>query len=102
MCDDDDDDGISLHGWARVTYTLHAVMHSDADDSEWDPDERTLSFTSIIPDPGISKSLNPDRLMSAGEILGMDLCRLARAMRADLCDWEDVIKGFTREMSEPY
>lgn len=92
--------GILLTGFARMTLSLDATFHDD--DNHYPADEIRHSFTTVIPDHAISKSRAPERAWSAGFILGMELCRLARQMRSHICDWDEVIDGFKMEMREPY
>lgn len=93
-------EGILLTGFARLTLSVSATFHDD--ENPYPADEIHHSFTTVIPDHGLSRARAPERLMSAGEILGMELCRLARQLRTHVCDWEEVIEGFEQEMREPY
>lgn len=98
--DDDDCDCVALTGFARVTLSLAATFHDD--DNPYPCDEIAHTFTTVIPDHAISRKRVPDRYWSAGHILGMELCRLARQLRSHVADWDEVIDGFEQEMREPY
>ena len=98
---EEQEEGLTLTGYARMTYTVAGEFVSD----EWEPDypndTMSFTFTSVIPNHSCGKVHTPDRIISPGEALGMDLARIARSVRHYMADWEDVVKGFEREMREP-
>lgn len=97
MCDDE---GIDISGYARLRLRVEGQFVTNEDG--WEPDELTHEFTTTIPDNGVGRMHNPDRVWSAGEALGHTLGQLARALREHFADWEDVTKGFEREMRETF
>jgi hypothetical protein len=99
--DNQQDDGISLSGYAKMTYTVAGEFVSNDWDDDCPSDTMSFTFTSVIPNHSWGKVHTPERIVSPGEALGMDLARIARSVRHYMADWEDVVKGFEREMREP-
>jgi hypothetical protein len=89
-----------IGGHARLRLRVEGLFVINED--EYEPDELTHEFTTVIPDNNVGKVHNPDRVWSAGEALGHTLGQLARSLREHFADWNDVSIGFEREMREPF
>jgi hypothetical protein len=96
----DDDDYYDIGGYAKLRLRVEGVFVTN--DDSYEADELTHEFTTVIPDNNVGKVHNPDRVWSAAEALGHTLGQLARSLREHFADWDDVSKGFEREMREPF
>jgi hypothetical protein len=95
---DQDDDCIEISGLCRLTLTAKAESYADGATI---PDVIRHQHAVCIPDNGVGKVHNPDRVWSAGFCLGMEMARLAKSVRHFFADWDEVIDGFDYEMRDP-
>lgn len=98
-CKDDECEGIPLTGYCHLTFTVKAVNHADCRE-DLPPDIIRHQFTTTIPDNGMGQSHAPDRAVSPGFSLGMEMARLAGSLREFFADWEDVTNGFSYGMRD--
>lgn len=96
---DDDEGGVVISGYGIVTISVKLELHMD--DSYRDvPTTIQHRVRTYIPDPGVGKGMNPDRCMSAGQVFGHEIGRVANHFRDALADHEDMAAGFAREMQD--
>jgi hypothetical protein len=93
------EEGIVISGFGILTISVRLELHVDEDMFNV-PTVLQHKVQTVIPDPGVGKSHNPDRLMSAGEVFGADMGRVAHHFREALADHEDMAKGFARELQD--
>lgn len=96
---EDGGDGVVISGFGILTISVKLELHVD-EDALGVPTVLQHKVQTVIPDPGVGKSHNPDRFMSAGEVFGADLGRVANHFREALANHEDMGKGFAREMQD--
>ena len=98
MCDDEED-GLTVSGHAVATITIRLECLTD-DDHYGVPDVHSFRLQTVVPDLHVTKSMNPERLLSAGYVLGMDLARVASKFRDVIADDGEIAAGFAREMQD--
>lgn len=98
MCDDAEE-GVTVSGHAIATITIRLECLTD-DDQYGVPDVHSFRLRTVIPDPHVTKAMNPDRFLSAGYVLGMDLARVANKFRDVIADDGEIAAGFAREMKD--
>lgn len=97
--DVDDEGGVVISGFGILTISVKLELHQD--ESLYDvPTVLQHKVRTTIPEPAVGKSINPDRFMSAGEVFGHELGRVANHFREALANHEDMAKGFAREMQD--
>ena len=96
---DDDDGGIVISGFGILTISIKLELHQD--EPLFDvPEVIQHKLRTVIPDPGVGISINPDRIMSAGCVFGHEIGRVANHFREALANHEDMAAGFAREMRD--
>ena len=97
--DVDDEGGIVISGFGILTISVKLELHQE---ESYYPVPTVLQHRvqTVIPDPAVGRGMNPDRFMSAGEIFGHELARVANHFREGLADHEEMAAGFAREMQD--
>jgi hypothetical protein len=97
--DVDDEDGIVISGFGILTISVKLELHQD---ESYYPVPTVLQHRvkTVIPDPGVGRSMNRDRFMSAGQVFGHELGRIANHFREGLADPGEMAIGFSREMQD--
>ena len=95
----DDEGGIVISGFGILTISVKLELHQDESDYPV-PTVFQHRVTTVIPDPGVGRGMNPDRFMSAGQVFGHELGRIANHFRDGLADPDEMAIGFAREMQD--
>lgn len=95
----DEDNEIVVSGYATLTVSVRLECVTD-EDPYGVPELYAHRHRVVVPDPQVTKAMNPDRCLSAGYVLGMELARVANKFRDSLADTHEIADGFAREMRE--
>ena len=96
---DNDEGGVTISGFGVLN--IHVELESHTDDDEFGvPDLASYKHRVVLRNPHICKSLDTERFLSAGYILGMELARVANKFRHAIADCDEIALGFAREMSD--
>lgn len=95
----DDEGGIVLSGCGILTINIKLELHQD-ESLFGVPTILEHRVQTVIPDPAVGRGHKPERFMSAGQIFGQELGRIAHHFREGLADHKEMAAGFAREMQE--
>jgi hypothetical protein len=99
MSEKEDEGGIDISGYAVLTVSVKMELHQY--EGDWhQPTVVQHRLQTVIPDPAVGRGMNPDRFMSAGQVFGHELGRVANHFRDWLADHEEMADGFAREMRD--
>lgn len=97
--DMDDINGVLLTGFCTLTLSAKLVLHSDQY-SHLPPEVVQHRLITSIENNSMGLDRTPGRPHSPGFLLGAELARLAKALRDNFADCEDVGEGFIDELGK--